>query len=232
MPQIQWLDESITFPAASTAQQEPDGLLAAGGDLSAQRLITAYKKGIFPWYEEGQPILWWSPNPRTVITPSSLHISRSMGKVLKKRAFNVTFDQAFNQIIRACAAPRDAESGTWITNEMIEAYCELHRLGHAHCVEVWEGDTLVGGLYGIAFGTVFFGESMFSHASNASKVGFITLAQHLFALGFTLIDCQVASEHLFTLGAVEISRDKFISTIQQAIPQKSNASNWQPSINI
>lgn len=229
MIQLQWLDQSLNFPAIKTALKEPDGLLAAGGDLSPERLITAYRQGIFPWYETGQPILWWSPDPRTIILPSALHVSRSMKKVLKKSAFRVTYDQQFRQVIQACAAPRDAESGTWITDPMCDAYCELHRLGYAHSVEVWEGEQLVGGLYGIAIGKVFFGESMFSHKTNASKVGFITLAQHLHNLGFTLIDCQVASAHLFTLGAVELCRDEFVGKLRHAIHPGEVRSNWRPA---
>ncbi len=225
MTQVQWLDDSLTFPPVNSALEEPDGLLAAGGDLSPDRILLAYQNGIFPWYSDDQPILWWSPNPRTVIKPCDLHISRSMQKILNKNLFRVTYDQDFESVIHACAAPRDADSGTWITDEMIDAYCELHHLGHAHSVEVWEGESLVGGLYGIAIGEVFFGESMFSHQSNASKVGFITLINQLQQWGFTLIDCQVASDHLFTLGATEMPRALFLSTINSAL-LPDNASAW------
>ncbi len=230
MSQVPWLDESLQFPPVSTACEEPDGLLAAGGDLSPERIITAYKQGIFPWYEEDQPILWWSPNPRTVIIPSEIHISKSMRKTLKNTAYTVTFNQDFHQVIQACKAPRGDSDETWITDDMIDAYCALHDLGYAHSVEVWCENKLVGGLYGLALGSVFFGESMFSRESNASKIGFITLTKHLQKLDFTLIDCQVASDHLFTLGAKELPRETFIETITEAITKVPSISLWHAAI--
>src|SRR5690554_113499 len=227
MISLPWLtDDSLAFPPLSEALQDPDGLLAAGGDLRPERLIAAYRAGIFPWYEAGQPILWWSPNPRTVIEPGQVHISRSMRKLLNRRPFTVSTDRAFSRVMRACAAPRAAYSGTWITDDMLDAYQHLHRLGVAHSVEVWQQEQLVGGLYGIALGKVFFGESMFSRTSNASKCGFILLAHHLHQWGFQLIDCQVASEHLSSLGASDISRQQFVNLLQQAIPHHSHHSAW------
>lgn len=187
---------------------EPNGLLAVGGDLAPARILAAYREGIFPWYNPGDPILWWSPNPRTVIFPAQLHVSRSLKKLLRQGRYQVTLDQAFSAVIRACAERTDS-SGTWISTEIIEAYSQLHLKGVAHSVEVWRDNELVGGLYGLALGKVFFGESMFSRADNASKVGFVHLVQQLKQWGFQLIDCQVANDHLFTLGATEVSRESF-----------------------
>jgi len=207
---LTWLNRaSLKFPALTQALREPNGLLAAGGDLSSARLIAAYRHGCFPWYQDGQPVLWWSPDPRTVLLPSNLHISRSLRKVLRSDEFTVTFDNNFAQVIHACAQPRDHENGTWITNEIQAAYFELHRQGYAHSVEVWHEQELVGGLYGIAIGQLFFGESMFSRLSNASKVGFVTLVSALKAAGFVLIDCQMPTSHLNSLGAHNISREDF-----------------------
>lgn len=207
---LTWLNRaSLKFPALTQALREPNGLLAAGGDLSSARLIAAYRHGCFPWYQDGQPVLWWSPDPRTVLLPSNLHISRSLRKVLRSDEFTVTFDNNFAQVIHACAQPRDHENGTWITNEIQAAYFELHRQGYAHSVEVWHQQELVGGLYGIAIGQLFFGESMFSRLSNASKVGFVTLVSALKAAGFVLIDCQMPTSHLNSLGAHNISREDF-----------------------
>jgi leucyl/phenylalanyl-tRNA--protein transferase len=219
MPQLTWLrSDSLAFPSPSLAMAEPEGLLAAGGDLSPERLLRAYTQGIFPWYQDGQPLLWWSPNPRTVLQPAKLHVSRSMLKHLRKTELVVTLDQDFPAVIRACSEPRDYSDSTWITTEMQQAYCELHRLGVAHSVEVWKDDQLVGGLYGVALGSVFFGESMFSRRSNASKVGFIFLVRQLEHWGYTLIDCQMPTEHLFSLGAESISRDEFIRKLTQLCP--------------
>lgn len=207
---LTWLNRaSLEFPALNKALREPNGLLAAGGDLSSARLLAAYRHGCFPWYQDGQPLLWWSPSPRTVLVPDNLHISRSLRKVLRSDQFSVTFDHNFTQVIRACAEPRDKEYGTWITEEMQAAYLQLHQQGHAHSVEVWQHDKLVGGLYGLAIGSLFFGESMFSRSSNASKVGFVTLVSALKAAGFMLIDCQMPTDHLSSLGAHNIPRDDF-----------------------
>lgn len=212
-----WIDPADpgqAFPDVSLALREPDGLLAAGGDLSSARILAAYRHGIFPWYNEQQPILWWSPDPRTVLFPADLKISRSLRKVLNRRPFRVTMDQTFEAVIAACAEPRTQSSGTWITREMRDAYCNLHREGFAHSVECWLGEQLVGGLYGMAIGRVFFGESMFSRESNASKVAFCHLLRQLTAWGFGLIDCQVYSSHLASLGAAEIRRSRFLQQLE------------------
>lgn len=223
---IPWLSPETPFPPLSTALVEPDGLLAAGGDLSSQRLIDAYRKGIFPWYSPGDPILWWSPNPRCVVIPGQSHLSRSLKKRLRKQDFQVTFDQAFDQVMRACAAPRSSEDGTWITNEMYEAYCILHQQGVAHSVEVWQEGELTGGLYGVSMGRVFFGESMFSRKPNTSKIAFSWLVEQLSNWDYALIDCQVRSEHLMSLGACEISRDTFVTQLEQNVDSQ-NTHHWQ-----
>jgi leucyl/phenylalanyl-tRNA--protein transferase len=197
------------FPPVDQAEIEPNGLLAVGGDLSSARLLNAYRSGIFPWFSDDQPILWWSPDPRTVLYPERLKISRSLRKTLRNKPFRVTFDQAFAQVMLACSAPRKNGDGTWITMEMLAAYQELHRIGFAHSVEVWLEERLVGGLYGVALDRVFFGESMFSLERDASKVGLVHLIELLQVNGFRLIDCQVYSEHLISLGAEEISRSRF-----------------------
>ena len=215
MTQIPWLNPANTiFPSPSLALDEPNGLLAAGGDLSPERILAAYQQGIFPWFNPGDPILWWSPSPRTVIYPQQLHISKSLRKTINKGTYQVSFDQCFTDVMRACAAPRHHADGTWINEAIIAGYSALHERGVAHSVEVWQQKKgsqkeLVGGLYGMALGKIFFGESMFSRADNASKVGFVHLVQQLLAWDFQLIDCQVANDHLFTLGAVEISRETF-----------------------
>lgn len=225
---LTWLQRnSLTFPPLEKAMREPNGLLAAGGDLSADRLIQAYRHGCFPWFQEGQPILWWSPDPRTVLFPEELHISRSLSKILRQNRYQVTFDRDFTVVIQACAAPRDYADGTWITDSMQSAYLELHRRGYAHSVEVWEQDTLVGGLYGLAIGRLFFGESMFSRADNASKVGFATLVERLKAWGFVLIDCQMPTEHLHSFGARAITRTTFADYLRQHLDQP-NIADWLP----
>ena len=221
---LTWLKrDSLTFPPLANAMREPNGLLAAGGDLSADRLVQAYRHGCFPWFSEGQPILWWSPDPRTVLFPDELHVSRSLGKVLRQQRYTVTYDRDFVAVIQACAAPRAYADGTWITDDMQNAYIELHERGHAHSVEVWENDELVGGLYGLAMGQLFFGESMFSRADNASKVGFVTLVEHLREAGFVLIDCQMPTEHLHSLGARAIARATFADYLRQYLDQPNRA---------
>lgn len=214
MTQIPWLNPANTlFPSPALALNEPNGLLAVGGDLSPERILAAYQQGIFPWFNPGDPILWWSPSPRTVIYPSRLHISKSLRKVIRSGTYRVSFDLCFNEVMRACAAPRAYTDGTWISEEIIAGYSALHNRGYAHSVEVWQQtgakEALVGGLYGMALGRIFFGESMFSRADNASKVGFAYLVQQLLTWDFQLIDCQVANDHLFSLGAVEIPREEF-----------------------
>ncbi|WP_052417576.1 leucyl/phenylalanyl-tRNA--protein transferase [Cellvibrio mixtus] len=210
MISIPWLDPyDYQFPALECALDEPNGLLAVGGDLSPERILAAYHRGIFPWFNPDDPILWWSPSPRTVIYPHQLHLSRSLRKLLRKEIYRVTFDNCFEDVMRACAQPRSYADGTWISEDIIAGYTELHRRGFAHSVEVWQENQLVGGLYGIALGKVFFGESMFSRADNASKFGFAHLVRQLCEWNFELIDCQVANDHLFSLGAIEIPREEF-----------------------
>lgn len=215
------------FPDAGLALTEPDGLLAAGGDLSPERLLTAYRNGIFPWYSDGQPILWWSPDPRTVLFPEQPKISRSLRKVLRQARFELSYDREFEQVINACAAPRKDEAGTWITDAMKQAYTDLYRLGHAHSVECWQNNELVGGLYGVSIGRVFFGESMFSRVRDASKVAFINLARQLENWNFALVDCQVYSPHLASLGASSIPRAQFLQQLSELCPQAPASEAWQ-----
>lgn len=223
---LTWLQrDSLNFPPLDKALREPNGLLAAGGDLSAERLIQAYRHGCFPWYQQGQPILWWSPDPRTVLFPSELHVSRSLRKVLRQGLYQVSFDRAFVEVIEACAAPRTYADGTWITPGMQNAYLELHRRGIAHSVEVWREEKLVGGLYGLAIGQLFFGESMFSREDNASKVAFVTLIEHLDAWGFALVDCQMPTQHLHSLGARAIARAEFAGYLERHLDQP-NTADW------
>lgn len=214
-----WLepeDNSYNFPHPDNALTDPDGLLAIGGDLSPERIVMAYLNGIFPWYSPGQPILWWSPNPRAVLFPEKLHISKSLKKIIRKKTFTTTINQAFEQVIYACAqTPRKEQDGTWITDDMQQAYLYLHKLGIAHSAECWQNGQLVGGLYGIALGKVFFGESMFSRQSNASKVAFVHLLDELKKSNYALIDCQVTTDHLLSLGAEEIPRSQFLKLIEQ-----------------
>ncbi|WP_416769733.1 leucyl/phenylalanyl-tRNA--protein transferase [Pseudomonas sp. RHF3.3-3] len=224
---LTWLQrDNLNFPPLAKAMREPNGLLAAGGDLSAERLVQAYRHGCFPWFSESQPILWWSPDPRTVLFPDELHVSRSLAKLLRQRRYQVTFDRDFAAVIRACAAPRAYADGTWITEAMQNAYLQLHERGFAHSVEVWDQGELVGGLYGLAMGQLFFGESMFSRADNASKVGFATLVSHLKEAGFVLIDCQMPTHHLHSFGARAIARSEFARYLQEHLDQPNSAS-WQ-----
>ncbi|WP_084005155.1 leucyl/phenylalanyl-tRNA--protein transferase [Gilvimarinus polysaccharolyticus] len=232
MIQLPWLEpDTLDFPPLDTALTDPDGLLAVGGDLRPERLIHAYCQGVFPWFDDEQPILWWSPNPRSVVEPANVHVSRSMAKALRKTQFHVTCDTAFEQVVRQCAAPRAQAAGTWITDDMLEAYSQLHERGVAHSIEVWNGELLVGGLYGLALGRVFFGESMFARATDASKIGFITLASYLQAWGFELIDCQVSSAHINSLGAFELPRNAFAKRLQQ-LTDPSGASYWPPNTSL
>lgn len=225
---LPWLDsEQTSFPDISRALAEPNGLLAAGGDLSTKRLLEAYSKGIFPWFEEDQPILWWSPDPRMVLFPDQLSISKSLQKALNKSHLEITMDQAFAEVMQCCAAPRGEASGTWITEEMHDSYCELFDKGHAHSVEVWNQGALVGGLYGVSLGRIFFGESMFSFESNTSKIALVNLVKQLRQWNYELIDCQVRSEHLETLGATEISRDEFDRRLQQSLKKPGQPAPWK-----
>lgn len=212
-----WLDphdRSYTFPPVDYALRDPDGLLAVGGDLAPQRILNAYRHGIFPWFSPGQPILWWSPDPRAVLFPEKLKVSHSLRKVINHQTFRVTFDNAFARVIRACATTsRRDQDGTWISEEMQQAYIKLHELGYAHSAESWLGDELVGGLYGLRLGRIFFGESMFSRKSDASKVAFVQLVRQLQVEGVVLIDCQVTTGHLLSLGAEEIPRTRFVELL-------------------
>ncbi|MBA4502101.1 leucyl/phenylalanyl-tRNA--protein transferase [Marinobacterium marinum] len=211
---IAWLaDDSLDFPPLKQALTDPDGLLAAGGDLSEARLLTAYRQGIFPWYNPGEPILWWSPDPRCVLFPGDLYLSRSMRKRLRKTDYRVTFDTAFARVIAACAAPRRKQAGTWISDDIFTAYLNLHHQGIAHSVEVWVGEELAGGLYGLGIGKVFFGESMFSTQRDCSKIAFAWLATQLRHWHYELIDCQVYNDHLASLGATEIPRAIFAQEV-------------------
>lgn len=219
-------EDSLEFPPPALA--EPNGLLAVGGDLRPERLLRAYQMGIFPWYSKDDPLLWWSPNPRLVLFPDHLHISRRLRRTINSPTFSVTMDSAFNKVIQQCASVHEANHGaTWITEEMLAAYCRLHEMGWGHSVEIWQDEELVGGLYGLAIGSCFFGESMFSKASNASKVALAHLAEHLKNCGFAMIDCQVTTPHLQGLGAVEISRRIFLKKLSENIKTAGRQSRWR-----
>ena len=218
---IPWLDRNQPFPPLSRALAEPNGLLAAGGDLSAQRLIDAYRHGIYPWYSDDQPLLWWSPDPRMVLYPAEVKISRSLGKRLRRHDYEMRVDSDFERVMRACAAPREGQGGTWITNDMVRAYTELHRRGLAHSVETWIDGELAGGLYGVGLGRMFYGESMFTRATDASKIALAHLARQLQRWQFGLIDCQMRTAHLASMGAREILREDFVrelTTLVQCEP--------------
>jgi leucyl/phenylalanyl-tRNA---protein transferase len=210
------LTKELVFPPPELADE--DGLLAIGGDLSVDRLVLAYSMGIFPWYSDNYPILWWSPDPRLIILPKELKISRSLAQTMKKGIYSITIDTAFEEVIRNCASiKRRGEKGTWITEDMVQAYIRLHRAGYAHSVEAWSGSELAGGLYGVILGKAFFGESMFSRRSDASKAAFATFARQLAADGFHLIDCQISTEHMKRFGAAEISRARFLRLLDLAL---------------
>lgn len=229
MSVLNWIDPASqpdSFPASALALRDPDGLLAAGGDLSATRLLAAYRRGIFPWYSPGEPILWWSPDPRAVLFTDELHVSRRLARSMRQSTATLTFDQDFEAVIAACAdAPRRGQQGTWISDAMRNAYLALHRLGHAHSVELWRDGHLLGGLYGIAIGHVFFGESMFSRERNASKHVLTGLVQQLQRWGFPLLDCQVASDHLARLGARTIPRREFL-TLLDTYCEQNGQKHW------
>lgn len=225
------LSDKIAFPPPHFAT--PEGLLAVGGDLSPERLLLAYRMGIFPWYSQDEPILWWSPDPRLLLYPNALHVSGTLQKVLRKKVFRVTVDRAFEEVITACADVRvKNREGTWIVEDMRAAYCRLHRSGFAHSVETWQDDRLVGGLYGVSLGRCFFGESMFSTVSNASNVSLITLARFLESLAFDFIDCQVATAHLKRFGALEIPRARFLKELRQALTAPTLQGKWDFSASI
>ncbi len=219
------LSENIAFPPAHLAT--PEGLLAVGGDLSQERLLTAYRMGIFPWYSGDEPILWWSPDPRLVLYPNELHVSRTLSRVLKKNRFTITMDHAFKDVIAACAEVRTQNGeGTWIVGDMEEAYCRLHSAGYAHSVETWMDGRLAGGLYGLSIGRCFFGESMFSRTSNASNVALTALVRYLKALSFDFIDCQMTTAHLMRFGAREISRTQFLKELRSALAGPTLKGRW------
>lgn len=219
------LTDHVSFPPVHHAES---GLLAVGGDLSEARLLLAYRSGIFPWFSEGEPLLWWSPDPRMVLFPNEFHCSRSLARVIRKGAFRVSVDQAFEAVIRACGdTPRPRQDGTWIVPEMVKAYTALHRRGHAHSIECWEGDELVGGLYGVALGGAFFGESMFSWRDNASKVAMFALVRAALAWGITLIDCQMSNPHLTRLGAREIPRAQFCPLLYASLEHRLPPQAWR-----
>jgi leucyl/phenylalanyl-tRNA--protein transferase len=220
------LSDTIDFPPPHLASK--DGLLAVGGDLNPKRLILAYRMGIFPWFSDGDPILWWSPDPRLVLYPHEIKISRTLKKVLKKNTFSVTMDLAFDEVINQCAQVRlQKKQGTWIVEEMIDAYCKLHRSGFAHSVEVWQQGDLAGGLYGVSLGKCFFGESMFTRVSNASNVALIKLAKYLNELSFDMIDCQVATEHLIRFGARMIPRTLFLKQLEASLNAPTQIGKWE-----
>ncbi len=225
MPIFRLVDEPV-FPPPDYA--DPSGLLAVGGDLSNERLLEAYRVGIFPWYSDDQPILWWSPDPRLILDLKDFKISRSLGKTLKKGVFQVTFDHAFEEVIQACAVvPREAQNGTWITAEMQEAYINLHGLGYAHSVETWFGGQLAGGLYGVSLGKCFFGESMFHLKTDASKVALATLVERLKRWDFHFIDSQMTTEHMVRLGAKELPRRIFLKRLQSALRHPTRRGRWR-----
>ena len=223
---IPWITGNAPFPPAAQALRSPSGLLAVGGDLSAPRLLEAYRHGIFPWFSAGEPVLWWSPDPRMVLIPGEFRISRSLARVLRNMSYEVRCDTAFERVMRSCAAPRGKHNGTWISEDMIAAYCALHEIGYAHSVEVWIGGRLAGGLYGVAIGRMFYGESMFSHASNASKIALAHLARQLERWQFEMIDCQMNTAHLASLGAREIPRSEFIARLQELV-HCAPVTHWQ-----
>jgi leucyl/phenylalanyl-tRNA--protein transferase len=218
------LNEQIIFPPVNLAERS--GILAVGGDLSPERLIEAYRRGIFPWYSEGDPIIWWSPDPRFVLFPAETYISKTMRQVLRRKVFEVSFDRDFRAVMRGCQGPRKREKGTWITEEMMEAYIRLHESGIAHSIATWQHGELMGGLYGISLGRCFFGESMFTRVSNASKAAFITLSMRLRELGFVIIDCQVYTSHLESLGARHITRDEYIAILEEGLMYETIQGSW------
>ncbi|MDR2239958.1 MAG: leucyl/phenylalanyl-tRNA--protein transferase [Zoogloeaceae bacterium] len=226
---IPWLEGAAPFPPAAEALRYPNGLLCAGGDLSPGRLLAAYRNGIFPWFSAGEPILWWSPDPRMVLFPEELKISRSLARTLRRGGYTVRLDTAFAEVIHACSLPRPGQDGTWITPSMQKAYLRLHQLGHAHCVETWIDGALAGGLYGVAIGRAFYGESMFTRLADASKIALAHLARYLERRGFAVIDCQMKTAHLASFGAREIRRDELAQGLAiWTCEGEAEARRWPP----
>ncbi len=226
---LHWLDPrdpNQPFPSAHLAMRDPNGLLAIGGDLSVTRLIRAYSSGIFPWYNPDEPILWWCPDPRAVLPPEAMKVSRSLRKSIARNDYAVTLDQDFAAVLDHCSGARQRSRGTWLGTEMKQAYLDLHQRGYGHSVEVWRGRELIGGLYGVALGRAYFGESMFSHANDASKIALYWLCQQLKAWSYGMIDCQVASDHLRTLGAIDISRERFLNLLRPAVAAPGRTGAW------
>ena len=230
MPIFRLGKDKARFPDPSLA--EPSGVLGVGGDLSVERLLAAYMQGIFPWYEEGQPILWWSPDPRTILSSHRLHVPRSLEKTLRADRYQIRFDTAFSQVMRACAeTPRPGQNGTWITDDMIAAYERLHERGLAHSAEAWRGDVLLGGLYGVSLGGAFFGESMFAREPDASKAAFVLLVRKMAAWGIDLVDCQVKTAHLSRFGAYEVPRAEYLRQLSKALDHPTRKGSWtEPSV--
>jgi leucyl/phenylalanyl-tRNA--protein transferase len=224
---LPWLRPETPFPAVETALAEPNGLLCAGLDLSPQRILDAYRQGIFPWFNPGEPVLWWSPDPRMVLVPAELKISRSLKQRMKRGDYEIRTDTRFREVMLACAAPRKGQSGTWIGRPMLDAYTYLHEMGYAHSVETWMDGELAGGLYGVAIGRMFYGESMFSRRTDASKLALAHLCRQLDAWGFGLIDCQMETAHLASMGARPIPREKFIEEMKRLIKLEAVPSPWR-----
>ena len=226
---IPWLEHHTPFPPVERALRHPNGLLAAGADLSAERILAAYRRGIFPWFSDGEPVLWWSPDPRMVLVPAELKVSRSLAKSVRNRGYELRIDTAFGEVLEGCAGPRRGAQGTWLVPAMREAYTRLHRMGYAHSFETWQDGVLVGGLYGLAIGRMFYGESMFSRATDASKVALVGLARELEARGFPLIDCQMNTAHLASLGGREIARADFLRRLDALVNYAHPPGRWEVS---
>ena len=224
---VPWLADQDPLPPVTQALRRPNGLLAAGGGLSVRRLVDAYSRGCFPWYSEGEPVLWWSPDPRMVLVPDQLHVPRSLARRLRRGDFTVTADLAFADVVAGCAQPREDQPGTWITGEMTQAYRALHAAGHAHSIEAWQDGLLVGGLYGVALGRAFFGESMFTRVPDASKAALVTLVTQLQRWSFGIVDCQMKTEHLARFGAREVPRAAFLQQLETLVPLESPPAPWR-----
>lgn len=232
-PSFPYFDEKIAFPFPSVEEATVDGVVAVGGNLSPGMLLSAYRQGIFPWYSDGEPVLWWSPDPRLVLYPEKIHVSRSMIRTFKRNYFAYTTDRSFELVMRSCGeVKREGQNSTWITGEMVEGYTLLHKLGFAHSVEVWMNGELAGGLYGVSLGTVFFGESMFSRVADASKAGYILLVRALARAGFSLIDCQVYTPHLVSLGAENISRKEYLNQLGKGLKGVTRKGNWNSFVDL